>query len=285
MKRFLLTVLALCGVMVAAEDFKVVKNVSFLGKERVEKLDLYLPAGQGTLRPAVVMIHGGSWRQGAKDTAREINICTNLAKQGFVAASIEYKLVKNGVAVWPTNLNDCRDAVRFLRAHAEKYQINPERIGVIGASAGGHLALMLALTPEKERIDAASHYPGVSCQVSCCINMYGFTEHSREGVSQSFDTMLGVPVDDAVLQRALPVRQARKDAPPVLTIHGTADKTVDFRHAVALDEALKKCGASSELLLLKNVDHMFNMEYDKDGKALPVAVKTTMLRFLEKHLK
>ncbi len=286
MKHLALALLIWCGAWLAAEDFTVEKDVSFLAEDRAEKLDLYLPQSNGALRPAVVMIHGGSWKHGSKSASRELNICTNLAKAGYVAVSIEYRLAKGRFA-YPVNLNDCRDAVRFLRANAAKYQIDPARIGVIGASAGGHLALLLALTDEENFTDPSSIYPGVSCRVSCCINLYGVTTRFPEEtqLNRDFDAMAGKSADAASLQEMLPVKRVKKSAPPVLTLHGTADKTVSFRHAEALDAALKSQGVPSELLPVAGVGHMFNMEFTDDGKPLPGEVKTAMLRFLENNLK
>ncbi|MCA9014881.1 MAG: alpha/beta hydrolase fold domain-containing protein, partial [Planctomycetaceae bacterium] len=131
----------------------VKQEVSYLGEGRTEKLDLYLPDPefQKGPYPAVVIIHGGGWHGGDKAAAREINIGTSLAKAGYVCASINYQLAKkeskftdNLKQVWPGNLQDCKTAVRFLRKHADQYQIDASHIGAIGGSAGGHLVAMLA---------------------------------------------------------------------------------------------------------------------------------------------
>ena len=132
----------------AADAFRIEKDITYLAPGRKEKADLYLPANNpsGALRPAVVIIHGGGWTGGDKGAAREINIGTNLALNGYVGLSINYVLAsanKDGKAIWPQNLHDCKTAVRWLRKNAGRLQVDPERIGVIGGSAGGHLAAML----------------------------------------------------------------------------------------------------------------------------------------------
>src|ERR1043165_2549634 len=126
----------------AADSAGKVADLAYLTPDRAEKLDLYLPAppAAGKLSPAVVWIHGGGWTGGTKDEARAKEICTTLAEAGYVAVSIDYKL---GDGAWPTNLHDCKNAGRFLRAHAAEYHLDPERIGVAGGSAGRPRPLMV----------------------------------------------------------------------------------------------------------------------------------------------
>ena len=135
------------AVLPPAPDGVVIeRDVTYLAPGRKEKLDLYLPASRpkATRSPAVVIIHGGGWSGGDKASGREFNIGTTLAKAGYVCASVEY--FKGAAGRWPTNLYDCKNAVRFLRAHADRYQVDVDHVGVIGGSAGGHLALMVAYT-------------------------------------------------------------------------------------------------------------------------------------------
>ena len=115
--RFALALSLLNSVHAAESGPRVLKDVTFLAPDRAEKLDVYLPAAlpQGTLAPAVVWIHGGGWTGGTKNEARAAEICGTLAAAGYVAVSIDYRL---GDGAWPTNLHDCKNAVRFLRAHA-----------------------------------------------------------------------------------------------------------------------------------------------------------------------
>ena len=130
----------------APDGVTIEKDVAYLAPGRAEKLDLYLPAARatGVRSPAVVIIHGGGWTNGDKGASREFNIGTTLAKAGYVAASVNYQI--EGAERWPTNLLDCKNAVRFLRAGAERHGVDVDRIGVIGGSAGGHLALLVGYT-------------------------------------------------------------------------------------------------------------------------------------------
>ena len=121
------------------------RDVSFLEPGRAEKLDLYLPSRPADAKasPAVVWIHGGGFTGGKKGEARAHNVCETLAAAGYVCVSIDYRL---GEGAWPTNLFDCKNAVRFLRAHAAEYGVDPARIAVFGGSAGAYLAQMVGLT-------------------------------------------------------------------------------------------------------------------------------------------
>src|SRR4051812_20422908 len=116
------------------------QNVSYLPADRAEKLDLYLPKDRAPAvrSPAVLIIHGGGFTGGDKAAGREFNIGTTLAKAGYVCASVNYSMDEG--KRWPNNLHDCKNAVRFLRKNANKYQVDPDKIGAIGGSAGGHLS-------------------------------------------------------------------------------------------------------------------------------------------------
>jgi acetyl esterase/lipase len=134
---------------------QIERGIEFLAAGRKERADLYLPTNTlaGEPHPAVVIIHGGGWSGGRRDAEREQNIGTNLALQGYVGMSIDYVLASKTHATWPQNLYDCKTAVRWLRKNAERLRIDPNRIGVIGGSAGGHLAAMVTLTTPTDGLD------------------------------------------------------------------------------------------------------------------------------------
>lgn len=291
--------LALLPLRAADPAVKVTTDLPFLAADRTEKLDLYLPAppATGKLSPAVVWIHGGGWAGGTKNEARAKNICGILAKAGYVAISVDYRL---GAGAWPTNLFDCKNAVRFLRANAAKYQIDPDRIAVAGGSAGGHLALMVALTagkPGLEPTGADTPYAGVSSAVRCVINMYGITNlltrQSVDAKGQPTATRrlmgnalkyFGADSDAAeVLTIASPVTHVTKTSVPMLSLHGRADTTVDYPQAEELDRVARERGASHQLVLFDGVGHTFDFE-KWNKKPLP-EMPGTALAFLAKHLK
>ena len=300
---FLVAVVALrvAGLAASAEgEVRITTDLPFLAPDRAEKLDLYLPAppAAGKLSPAVVWIHGGGWAGGTKNEARAKNICGILARAGYVAVSVDYRL---GAGAWPTNLYDCKNAVRFLRAHAAQYRLDPERIAVAGGSAGGHLALMVALTAGKDGFEPrgdATPYPGMSSAVRCVINLYGITDlrtrQQTDAKGQPTATRklmgsslkyFGAESDTAdVLTQASPVTHVTRASVPMLSLHGRADTTVDYAQAEQLDRVARERGAAHELILLDGVGHTFDFE-TWSRKPLPRDVKGAALAFLAKNLK
>ncbi len=300
MKKYLglgLLGFALATTIFAADGaVRIDRDVSFLAPGRVEKLDVYLPAPPtaGKLSPAVVWIHGGGWKSGDKGEARGTEICTTLAQAGYVAISINYKL---GPHSWPTNLLDCKNGVRFLRAHAAEYHIDSARIAVAGGSAGGHLSLMVGATTGMKEFEPEVPFPGVSSAVRCVIDMYGIANLSVHGETDAKgqptatrklmnDSLADFDAgnDEAeVLRVASPVTHLAAGAPPVLILHGNADTTVDFSQSELLARVLKERGIEHEFVALDGIGHTFDWE-TWNKKPLPRDLRPVALTFLAKHL-
>ncbi|MDB6074084.1 MAG: lip2 [Verrucomicrobiaceae bacterium] len=266
--------------VVFPEDIRVEANIAYLPEGRSEKADLYLPQEfpKDKKLPAVVIIHGGGFVGGVKDAAREINIGSNLVRNGYVALSIEYLLAKEGKPSWPQNLYDCKTAVRWLRANADKYHIDAAHIGVIGGSAGGHLAAMVALTGPDAGLDPKEPYGSLSCQVQCGVDLYGPNDLT---LWMKDSKMIGRSIKEALeeYRKASPVFQVTKDDPPMLMMHGTADTTVDPEQSKLLDAALAKAGVEHQLEIIEGAPHTFHLE-PKQKDLRPIVIG-----FLEKHLK
>ena len=263
----------------APEGVVIERNVAYLPAERAEKADLYLPAKRAKSErlPAVVIIHGGGWTGGDKGAVREFNIGTTLALNGYVGMSINYLLSTQGSVTWPQNLHDCKTAVRWLRKNADRLQIDPDHIGVIGGSAGGHLSAMLAVTGPTDGLDPKGPYGEYSCRVQCAVDLYGPTD-----LTQLRDiAMLGKKRDEApdLYRAASPTTYADKTDPPVLILHGTADKTVDMKQSELFAAALKKAGVEHELVVVEGAPHSFHLE-PKQRDLRPL-----VLGFFDKHLK
>jgi acetyl esterase/lipase len=264
----------------AASDVRVEQDLPYLGEGRAEKLDLYMPAKveKGQRFPGIVVIHGGGWTGGTKRGAREQNIGTNLAKNGYVCISIDYLLATKDRPAWPHNLHDCKTAVRWLRAHAAKYHVDPDRIGVIGGSAGGHLALMVGLTGPEAGLDPQGPYGTFSCQVQAVVDLYGPADLVQRG--RDHVMLPGTQGDKPDLyKQASPVAHARKGNPPVLILHGTRDATVPVGQSQRMAEALKKAGVEYELVLVEGAPHSFHLE-PKERDLRPAVIG-----FFNKHLK
>jgi acetyl esterase/lipase len=302
--KFVSHLFLLCGwslVALGAADpaVRVTKDVAYLAPDRAEKLDVYQPANPpaGALAPALVWIHGGGWTGGTKNEARAQSIAADLVKAGYVVISVDYRL---GPGAWPVNLFDCKNAVRFLRANAAKYGVDPARIAVGGGSAGGHLALMVGLTPNVAGLEpegTATPYPGVSSAVRAVINMYGITNLVSRGkaaadgaggetivLAGSTQKVFGANVpSDAVVRLASPVTYVAKTSVPLLTLHGRVDTTVSYTQAEELDRVAKSRGAAHELILLEKAGHTFDLK-SWNKRPLERDLRPVVLAFLAKAM-
>jgi acetyl esterase/lipase len=255
------------------------RDVAYLPADREEKADLYLPADRAAdvRSPAVLIIHGGGWTGGDKGAAREINIGTTLALNGYVGLSINYALAKGGRVTWPQNLHDCKTAVRWLRANAGRLQIDPDRIGVIGGSAGGHLAAMVAVTGPADGLDPAGPHGDLPCQVRCAVDLYGpidlttRPEHKMFGKTNSEAPKL--------YKDASPTTHLDPHDPPILILHGTADTTVPLEQSQLFAAALAKAGIEHELIIVEGAPHTFHLQPKQRD------LRPNVLGFLDKHLK
>ena len=274
----------------APEGVGIERDITYLAPGRKEKLDLYQPLSRSPedRSPAVVIIHGGGWVGGDKGADREFVTGTTLAKAGYVCVSIEYW--KQADKRWPTNLQDCKNAVRWLRVNSGRLKIDPARIGVIGGSAGGHLALMVAYTAGNAELDPKPLYPGVSDAVCACVNMYGISNLlTRQGTDDSGKPdgkLMGSQLfpesrEDAPdkWKLASPVSHIRKDCPPTLTLHGTGDTTVDRDQSKELDAALRAAGVESKLIMVDGANHAWPLKTSKFDHTMDV------LGFFDRHLR
>jgi acetyl esterase/lipase len=272
------------GVLSAApvypDDVRVERDVNYLGKDRVENADLYFPLNisRGGRLPAVLIIHGGGWNDGARDHPLQISIGAMLARNGYVAMSIDYKLSYGKFVVWPTNLYDCKNAVRWLRKNAGQLQIDPDRIGVIGESAGGHLASMVALTGATGDLEPSGPYPGISDRVSCCVDMYGVADVSTYEPRVS---MLGKKAAEApeLYKIASPINYVCSNSPPFLILHGTADKLVLPRQSEVFDKVLTKFGVEHRMVWVPGAPHAFGLNLPQQD------LRPLVLDFFNRHLK
>ena len=256
------------------EGVAIQRDITFLESERAEKLDLYTPQPRQDDHPspAVVIIHGGGWVKGDKNREREFVTGTTLAQAGYVCISINYETRK--AHRWPNNLQDCKNAVRWLRVNAEKLKVDPENIGVIGGSAGGHLALMVAYTANDPDLSPKQPYPGVSDEVKACVNMYGISNLLTRKVT----TEDGTPTEELKEHRlfpqsreeaplkwrnASPVSRIDEKSPPTLSLHGTKDTTVDRDQSEELHQVLQAAGVESTLIRVKGAGHAWPLRTKK----------------------
>jgi acetyl esterase/lipase len=215
--------------------------------------------GEGPF-PAVVCIHGGGFRAGHRDGYN--GLCLKLAEHGYVAVTVSYRLAPK--YQFPAAVHDTKAAVRWLRAHAKDYKVDPGRIGTTGGSAGGHLAQFLGVTADVPMFEGDGGNSGVSSHVACVVNVYGpsdFTKSYGKSVdaAEVLPLFLGGNLDTARHQHIVssPLYWVTPNAAPTLCIHGTEDKYVAHEQAVWLIDKLKAADVEAELLTLPGAGHGF----------------------------
>ncbi len=257
----------------ALRDLAYVKD----GHER-QKLDLYLPEKADGPLPVVVWIHGGGWRGGSKERCPALP----LSAQGYAVASINYRLSQH--AVFPAQIEDCKTAIRWLRANAKQYNLDPGHIGVWGGSAGGHLVALLGTTAHVKELEGKDNLDQ-SSRVQAVIDWYGPTDFAAFGdkvddPKSPVSLLLGGPRKDnkekAVL--ASPVTHVSKESAPFLIMHGDKDPLVPLSQSELLNEALKKVGVEVTLIRLEGAGH-------GGPEFLNTENKKRIEDFLAKHLK
>ena len=210
--------------------------------ERALVLDLYTPKNLTAPAPMILFIHGGGWRSGDKGDYRFYT--RHFAEQGYVVASIGYRLSKE--AKYPAAVHDVKCAVRYVRAHAEELNIDPERIGVIGGSAGGHLAMMIGYSSDVHRLEGDGGWPDTSSHVKCVVNIYGPVDFTTEyGRSHDLTTsFIGKTYEEAeyLYQEVSPYFHLDETDPPTMILHGTLDDLVPITQADTLAAELEKLG-------------------------------------------
>lgn len=258
----------------------VVRDLSYIegGHER-NRLDLYLPDKIEGQLPLLVWVHGGAWQAGSKDRPPMLS----LVAKGFALASINYRLSQH--APFPAQIQDCKAAVRWLRANARKYHIDSCRVGVLGGSAGGHLVALLGLTAGVKEWESTGGNLDQSNRVQCVVDWYGRTDltmassQNNPSVTSSVSQLLGGAVDenqDKALKGS-PLHYVHQGVPPFLIVHGDQDPRVPLKQSELLADALKKAGAEVTLFIVKGGGH--------GGSAFNAPeVSQTVERFLAEHL-
>jgi len=230
------------------------------GHER-QKLDLFLPR-EGKNLPLIIRIHGGAWLSGSKEGEWP----QDYVRYGYAVARINYRLSQH--AIFPAQIEDCKAAVRYLRANAQKYNLDPNRFGVWGASAGGHLVALLGTTGDINEFDVGENLT-VSSKVQAVVDYFGPTDllqvesHRLPNgkVSNSPDLpeskLIGGPIQDnpEKAAKANPITYITKDDPPFLIIHGDKDQLVPHHQSELLEAALKKAGVPVTFYTVKGGGH------------------------------
>lgn len=258
-------------------DITIVPDIVYReGHERAWKLDLAMPKERGdTPRPGIVFIHGGGWRSGDKRTGSFLNGALEYAKKGYVCITINYRLTQE--APFPACIEDVKNAVRWFRANAEKYNLDPNRIGAYGNSAGAHLVSMLGLVKKDAGLEGDGPYQEQSSLVQAVCASATPTDFSLfpKARGGSGDSVAG---NAELAKKSSPITYVAKDAPPFLLVHGTADTTVNVKHGDTFVAALKEAGAKDVTYLrIEGSGHgVFGQNADKTGPAMAEFFKRTL---------
>jgi len=214
------------------------------GKQQ-QRMDVYFPSSGGPW-PVMLFIHGGGWSDGDKSPLAMVP-----TEAGFLVVSINYRLYP--AYRFPAMIEDVKCAVRYLRAHAGQYNLDPQRIGLVGHSAGAHLAALAGLVDASAGWDVGP-YLDQSSTVQAVVVIAGPADLTLDFPEMARELIAGVFGPDQVIS-ASPVNHVHRQVPPFLIIHGDADQVVPVEQGFVLHAALQKAGAPVELILVQNGRH------------------------------
>ena len=239
---------------------QAIRGIQYVpGGDTAQRLDLYIPETPAKAPlPLLVSIHGGAWQNGSKEGCPPLR--NGYTGRGYAVASINYRLSQH--ALFPAQIEDCKAAIRWLRANAAKYHLDADHVGAWGASAGGHLVAMLGTTGSVKDLEGKGGNLDQSSRVQCVVDWFGPTDLTRMGGKQdkpdsAMALLLGGPVKDKkeLAAKANPITYVTKDAAPFLIMHGDEDKLVPISQSELLDEALRKAGVESTLIRVAGNGH------------------------------
>jgi acetyl esterase/lipase len=222
------------------------------------KLDLYSPADRGNQpSPLTVYIHGGGWHGGDKADGIDMPELPEMVARGYVVASLNYRHAPK--YKFPSQIEDVRCAIRFLRAHAREYCVDPRRVGVWGASAGGHLAALLGLTEGGTELGENQEFASESSKPQAVVDLYGPVDLTASDFPPKTVEILHrvFGPEREQLKRGSPVSYITKDAPPFLIVHGDRDVSVPISQSEELYRRLKAAGVEAQFIPVKNAGHVF----------------------------
>lgn len=239
-----------CGQSQIPDWVSIEANVAY-DTHAETRVDILKPKSAAGKRPGVLFIHGGGWVGGSKENV-VTKFCLPYLQKGFVVANVEYRLAKAALA--PAAVSDVLRAAEWFAKNAAKYGVDPKRIIVSGDSAGGHLALMVGITPGKANL-------GPVAKAAAIINFYGITDVGDvlEGANTREYTVTWIPdsLPDRreIANRVSPQSWVRKKLPPSLTIHGGEDPTVPYEHGVTFVKMMREAGNDAELYSVPKGKH------------------------------
>jgi acetyl esterase/lipase len=271
------------------DSIVAIRDLAYAGTDHPrQRLDLYLPKAATGKLPVIVFIHGGGWRKGDKSGGRA-RVFPYVSSGRYAGVSIGYRL--SGDAIWPAQIQDCKAAIRWLRANADKHGLDPDRIAVWGSSAGGHLAAMLGTSSGVKDMDGTLGAHGdLTSSVACVVDFFGPTDllqmnkgavagakMDHDAVDSPESKLLGGTLQENPLKAksANPITYLDKQDPPFLLVHGTRDLLVTPEQSKLLHRAIGSAGGQSTLILVEGGGH---------GQGFGQDVTELVDRFFAHHL-
>jgi acetyl esterase/lipase len=256
-------------------------------------IDIYMPPKKGGPKPLILYIHGGGWVAGHTRHSGALSnfpaVLAKLANEGFVVASLEYRL--SGEAPFPAQLQDSRTAIRFLKANAGQYGIDPARVGVWGGSAGGHLTALTALSCGDTSLDAGPAEAGSEC-VQSAVTWYGVFDFksmlARGGGNVAENALLRcTPANcpEQAIRAVSPSSYIDTKDPPFLLIHGETDAVVPVSQSRDVEVKMKAAGMTVESIYIPGVDHSFIGSTPAETRAATLKATNATFDFFHKTLK
>jgi len=222
------------------------------------ELDLAMPAASNGPFPAIVCIHGGGWKAGNRQQL--VGLTEVFAKKNFVAVTISYRLAPK--YQFPAQIEDCKAAVRWMRANADKYNIDSKRIGAVGFSAGAHLSCLLGAADETADLEGQGGNPKQSSKVQAVVSFFGPTDFTTKTWTKDVENAFFVPFLGGKFEekkdqyrKCSPIIYCSKNNPPFLFFHGTEDTLVGIEHSQKMTKKLRELGVSAELVTMEGDGH------------------------------
>lgn len=248
-----------------------IDSITYCRMEGVDLgLDVARPARSDSSHPGLLFIHGGGWREGTRAQFRDE--IEDAARNGYVAATLSHRLTEptteEGTVKhpWPAAIHDVKCAIQFLRANADRFHLESNKIGITGHSSGGHLALLAGLTDESDSLEGPGRYPEVSSRVQAVVSMSGPTHmtsvYAAPVVKPYAERFMTAPPEQRPerYRRASPTQYVSADDPPIMIIHGENDDVVPVGQAKKLDRELASALLPHTLLVLDEQPHVYRGE-------------------------
>lgn len=268
------------------QPYKLFRDVLYPGVAGEQKADVYLSIQESqSPKPALLLIHGGGWAAGDKASAKQLELAQFAIDEGYVAVAINYSLTKflNGNpraekirAGWPNNIYDCKCALQWMKQNAKALGIDPDKIAVIGSSAGAHLALLLGLSARNEALNSYGRPQLHDSSVRCIIDFYGVTDVRRFEVYSLLSER--ERYNPKTLALASPIEHLSESSPPVLILHGNLDSDVEPAFSSDFAAKAKALHVNCEYILIENAGHGFGLQANEQD------LRPFLRNFLRKYL-